>query len=1124
MALVSPGISISINDQSQYVNSNVGSVPLVVLATAQDKTYNGSPATGTTKANAGKLLSFSSQRDLVTQMGTPSFQISSSGTPVNGSEINEYGLLAAYSALGLSNQLYAIRADIDLNSLTGTSVRPLGMPMDGTYWLNIASTNWGISEFNSSNSTFTEQSPLLITDATLLDPTSGYPLTSVGQMGQYALVFVGTTGTSVNNIVLYYKTTTDSHTTSNTWVQVGSQDWQLAQVASQGGIKNPSITAGTKTITINGQHVITTATTVTGLASDINTVMNPYGVYAAVQSSGANSGRLQLFVDSSAASGSGRLQADDTGGDALLEAGIDGGHINIYCPILFYGSYQSVPSHLDGSGNVVIDGWYTTDNKPRSSGSVWWKTSAIGGGLSPVLKQYNSNLDQWESLSVPVYPDYATAIYNLDPTGGGINIAHGQVIAVYNKPDPANANDLRFAEQIASTETLCTGGQPTSVTISSSETLTILSTSPGTATLQQYQVVIGGTFATAQEYSTTFVSTLLSAGIPYVTAQVNTNGTISISHTTGGQVSIASSAGTGSLALPAAGFATGQGSGFLVNAITGTVFLSNWQLINTSIAFQSNAPYSAPDAGTLWYNSDAVDVDIMIQSGSGWKGYRNGGTDVRGFVLGSTDTMGVIVSANVAPQSQSNGNVCVPGDLWFDSGDLVNYPSLYRCTKVTNGIPTWTAIDNTDHVSQNGIIFADARWDGFADGTGGTTDIISGDMPSIQTLLTSDYIDLDAPDYRLYPRGTLLFNTRRSGYNVKKYVPNYFTSNNYPDANIVENGEVGHIPQVKDAWVTASGVDANEVMYSGPRAQRNMVVEAMQAAISSNLDVLSPMFRFNLICAPGYPELIPDMLTLNDNRGDTAFVIGDTPMNLAPNSTDIANWVNDTDGSVGYVIPSSPYLALYYPAGRTNDLAGNEVVVPASYAALRTYLYSDQVSYPWFAPAGYQRGLVNNLSDIGYINAETGSFVHNAISQGLRDTLFTLQINPITQFPATGIVVWGQLTRSAVTSARDRVNVVRLENYLRTIFQSIANGYLFEPNDSITRKSIASAISGSLNSVLAHRGLYDFLVICDSSNNTSATIANNQLYVDVAIEPERDVEFIYIPIAIYNPGQIASLG
>ena len=120
-------------------------------------------------------------------------------------------------------------------------------------------------------------------------------------------------------------------------------------------------------------------------------------------------------------------------------------------------------------------------------------------------------------------------------------------------------------------------------------------------------------------------------------------------------------------------------------------------------------------------------------------------------------------------------------------------------------------------------------------------------------------------------------------------------------------------------------------------------------------------------------------------------------------------------------------------------------------------------------------------------------------------------------------MVYGQLTRLGSSTARDRVNVVRLENYLRTIFNSISNSYLFEPNDAITRKSIATQIEGSLNNILAQRGLYDFLVICDTSNNTPATIANNQLYVDVAIEPMKDVEFIYIPIAIYNPGTIATL-
>ena len=94
MALVSPGISITVTDESQYISNAVGTVPLVLLATAQDKTINGALATGTTKANAGMLQVFGSQRELTTAMGTPIFQQTSAGTPLHGNELNEYGLMA----------------------------------------------------------------------------------------------------------------------------------------------------------------------------------------------------------------------------------------------------------------------------------------------------------------------------------------------------------------------------------------------------------------------------------------------------------------------------------------------------------------------------------------------------------------------------------------------------------------------------------------------------------------------------------------------------------------------------------------------------------------------------------------------------------------------------------------------------------------------------------------------------------------------------------------------------------------------------------------------------------------------------------------------------------------------
>jgi phage tail sheath protein FI len=94
-------------------------------------------------------------------------------------------------------------------------------------------------------------------------------------------------------------------------------------------------------------------------------------------------------------------------------------------------------------------------------------------------------------------------------------------------------------------------------------------------------------------------------------------------------------------------------------------------------------------------------------------------------------------------------------------------------------------------------------------------------------------------------------------------------------------------------------------------------------------------------------------------------------------------------------------------------------------------------------------------------------------------------------------------------------------NYIRTILANVGNGFLFEPNDKQTRDQIKQVIEGAMNDLVAKRGITDYLVVCDESNNTSDRIARNELYVDVAIEPMRSVEFIYIPIRLKSPGAIA---
>jgi phage tail sheath protein FI len=138
--------------------------------------------------------------------------------------------------------------------------------------------------------------------------------------------------------------------------------------------------------------------------------------------------------------------------------------------------------------------------------------------------------------------------------------------------------------------------------------------------------------------------------------------------------------------------------------------------------------------------------------------------------------------------------------------------------------------------------------------------------------------------------------------------------------------------------------------------------------------------------------------------------------------------------------------------------------------------------------------------------------------------LYQTNINPITLLSGVGITNFGNKTRNGTASALDRVNVARLVNYIRTILAHSGNAFLFEPNDAITRNQFKHLIESAFNDLVVKRGIYDYLVVCDDTNNTTDRIARNELYCDVAIEPMKDVEFIYIPIRLLNPGGIKSGG
>jgi hypothetical protein len=172
------------------------------------------------------------------------------------------------------------------------------------------------------------------------------------------------------------------------------------------------------------------------------------------------------------------------------------------------------------------------------------------------------------------------------------------------------------------------------------------------------------------------------------------------------------------------------------------------------------APTEAPVNNTNWFYSVVDEVDIMVNTSTGWVGYRNTNYNSSGFPQPSgtntTDPNGPLVSAS-EPTTQSDGTALVYGDIWIDTSDLENYPIINRWQSVDT-VDRWVRIDNTDQTGSTGVLFADARW-----ATNGTTNPANDPIPSIKSLLTSDYLDLDAPTNTSYPVGMLLFNTRRSG-------------------------------------------------------------------------------------------------------------------------------------------------------------------------------------------------------------------------------------------------------------------------------------------------------------------------------------------------------------------------
>ena len=168
---------------------------------------------------------------------------------------------------------------------------------------------------------------------------------------------------------------------------------------------------------------------------------------------------------------------------------------------------------------------------------------------------------------------------------------------------------------------------------------------------------------------------------------------------------------------------------------------------------------------------------------------------------------------------------------------------------------------------------------------------------------------------------------------------------------------------------------------------------------------------------------------------------------------------------------------------------------------------NDINNFPWFSPAGNSRGAILNAVKLAYNPSKVQ-----------RDELYTNRINPIIFSPGDGIILFGDKTGFGKASAFDRINVRRLFIFLEDAISAAAKDQLFEFNDEITRTNFVNIVEPFLRDVQAKRGIFDYVVICDETNNTAAVIDNNEFVADIFIKPARSINFIGLTFVATRTG------
>ena len=280
----------------------------------------------------------------------------------------------------------------------------------------------------------------------------------------------------------------------------------------------------------------------------------------------------------------------------------------------------------------------------------------------------------------------------------------------------------------------------------------------------------------------------------------------------------------------------------------------------------------------------------------------------------------------------------------------------------------------------------------------------------------------------------------------------------------------------------------------------------------------------NLLAVPGVREpLITDhMISVCEDRGDALAVIDIENGGYQPATETTSNFAtrissNDVNTAVNTLKDrniNTSYACTYFPWVKIEDTIGSQQVwVPPSVVALGTFASTERNHALWFAPAGFTRGgLSEGSAGVPVIG------VSQRLTSQDRDDLYEMNINPIAQFPAEGIVIFGQKTLQATPSALDRINVRRLMIYVKKEISKAASTLLFDQNVQSTWNRFTGVVEPFLNTLKSRLGLDDFKVVLDGTTTTADLQDRNIMYAKIFLKPTKALEFIAIDFIITNSG------